>query len=212
MKNKYIILTTSILTIIFNILANALPLAGNNTKFVSDKFFTIITPASFTFAIWGVIYATWLYLAFLIFKNKLVISNKFTKLFALSGILNCLWLVLWHTLNIKLSVPVIILLLASVTLAYLELKRLGNSKLNLNIFAIYLGWLIVANVANISNMLVANGFGFDKLLLGISPYIWRVIILAAAFLINLVFVIREKVYSPMIVLFWAYLGILAGQS
>lgn len=211
MKNKYIILTTSILTIGFNILANALPLAGNSTKFVSDKFYTLITPAPFTFAIWGLIYITWLYLSYLALKNKIVTSSKFTKLFALSGILNCLWLVMWHTLHINLSALVMILLLVSVILAYLELKKLGNSKLTLNIFSIYLGWLIVAAVANISSMFVVNGFGFDKLLFGITPEVWRVVILITAFLINLAFTIREKVYSPMVVLFWAYLGIFLGQ-
>lgn len=212
MKNKHIIFTAAVLTIAFNILANALPLAGNSTRFVSDKFFTLITPAPFTFMIWGVIYLTWLYLSFLTFKEKLVVSSKFAKLFALSGFLNCFWLVMWHTLNINFSVPVIILLLASVTLAYLELKKLGNSKLNLNIFAIYLGWLIVASVANVSSMLVANGFGIDTLLLSISPYIWRIAILSVAFLVNLAFLIREKVYTPMIVLLWAYLGIFVQQN
>lgn len=61
-------------------------------------------------------------------------------------------------------------------------------------------------------MLVANGFGGDKLLLSISPYIWRMAILAVAFLVNLAFLIREKVYTPMIVLLWAYLGIFVQQN
>ena len=43
-------------TILFNALANALPLNGQTTGAISDKFPSLFTPAGFTFGIWGLIY------------------------------------------------------------------------------------------------------------------------------------------------------------
>ncbi len=45
-----------IATIIMNILANALPLNGQNTGDISDRFQVLFVPAGYVFAIWGLIY------------------------------------------------------------------------------------------------------------------------------------------------------------
>jgi benzodiazapine receptor len=42
-----------IATITMNILANALPLNGQNTGDISDRFQVLFVPAGYVFAIWG---------------------------------------------------------------------------------------------------------------------------------------------------------------
>ena len=42
--------------VVVNILANALPLGGNTSAQVSDRYPSLFTPAGITFSIWGVIY------------------------------------------------------------------------------------------------------------------------------------------------------------
>ena len=45
-----------VLALTVNILASALPLNGQNTGEISDRFQVYFVPAGYVFAIWGVIY------------------------------------------------------------------------------------------------------------------------------------------------------------
>lgn len=66
-------------------------------KAISDKYHTLITPAPFTFSIWGIIYLlVLLSLIMMIAKEKetkvKILINIFTPIFLLSSILNILWI------------------------------------------------------------------------------------------------------------------------
>lgn len=45
-----------ILTVLVNVLANAIPINGKTTGEIADSYPNLFTPAPFTFTIWGVIY------------------------------------------------------------------------------------------------------------------------------------------------------------
>jgi len=47
---------TIIATIVINVLANALPINGQNTGAISDRFQVYFVPAGYVFSIWGIIY------------------------------------------------------------------------------------------------------------------------------------------------------------
>ncbi|HET7142665.1 MAG TPA: hypothetical protein VFI68_01490, partial [Anaerolineales bacterium] len=49
-----------ILALTVNILATALPLNGQNTGEISDRFLVYFVPAGYVFAIWGIIYIGWI--------------------------------------------------------------------------------------------------------------------------------------------------------
>ena len=53
---QFAVIFITLLTISVNGLANALPINGIQTGKISDKYFTLFTPAGYVFAIWGVIY------------------------------------------------------------------------------------------------------------------------------------------------------------
>ena len=59
-------LVSVILALTVNILASVLPLNGQNTGEISDRFQVYFVPAGYVFAIWGVIYIGWI--AFAIYQ------------------------------------------------------------------------------------------------------------------------------------------------
>jgi hypothetical protein len=49
-----------VLALTVNVLASVLPLNGQNTGEISDRFQVYFVPAGYVFAIWGVIYLGWI--------------------------------------------------------------------------------------------------------------------------------------------------------
>src|SRR5512132_1055322 len=79
------------LALTVNILASALPLNGQNTGEISDRFKVYFVPAGYVFAIWGIIYIGWI--AFAIYQARPA-QRENPRLrnlgywFALSGVFN----------------------------------------------------------------------------------------------------------------------------
>ncbi len=108
-----------------NILASTLPLNGQNTGEISDRFQVYFVPAGYVFAIWGIIYIGWI--AFAIYQ--LLPTQKESPrlrnpgyLFALSGVFNAVWLFCWHYNLFGLSVLVMLTLLGLLIASYLKLN------------------------------------------------------------------------------------------
>ena len=96
---QILVLIAAFATIIFNILANALPLNGLNTGELSDRFQIFFVPAGYVFSIWGLIYLG--IIAYAIYQvlpaqkeNPRLRSIGY--LFILSCLANISWLFLWH--------------------------------------------------------------------------------------------------------------------
>ena len=86
-------------TLVVNGLANALPLNGQNTGAISDRFHVYFVPAGYVFAIWGIIYLG--LIGFAIYQvlpaqreNPRLRRSGYS--FALSCAANIIWLFLWH--------------------------------------------------------------------------------------------------------------------
>jgi benzodiazapine receptor len=99
-------------------------LSGVTSGEVSDTYPTLVTPASFTFAIWGVIYI--FLLIFIIYqakpKNRIKpFLNRVGFLFGLSCIFNISWLFLWHYQLVTYSLVLMVALLATLIGIYLRL-------------------------------------------------------------------------------------------
>ena len=62
-RRQLVILATYVVTVVVNGLAVALPLNGQTTAEISDRYPTLVTPAGYVFSIWSLIY-----LALLIFS------------------------------------------------------------------------------------------------------------------------------------------------
>jgi len=215
---KWVNILAFILTVLVNGLAGSTTiLGGKNTAQISDANPTLITPAGYVFSIWGIIYI--LLGVFVVFQALPSQKGKeFQKqvgwLFALGSLANIVWLFLWQFEYLSLSVILMFLLLATLILIYLRLG-VGKSKVTMREklavhvpFSVYLGWITIATIANISVTLVSiNWDGF-----GISPEIWATIIIVVALLISLLVVATRKDVAYALVIIWAFVGIAVKQS
>jgi len=210
-------LVSVIIALTVNILASALPLNGQNTGEISDRFQVYFVPAGYVFAIWGIIYIGWI--AFIIFQFRAEQKEsprlrRLGYLFAISNLFNAGWLFAWHYNTFGLSVLVMLGLLGLLIASYLQLGVnkvvVSNSeRWSVDIpFSIYLGWITVATVANITDWLyLIEWAGF-----GIAPQAWAVIMIVVASIVGLLMALIRKDAAYVIVLVWSFVGIAVKQT
>lgn len=202
-----------IFMLLINFLANYLPLNDIPTDEISDKYYNIFTPAGFTFAIWGIIYLALIILVGSLtlgmIRNKaksLKFIDKVGYLFFVSSLLNATWLFTWHYDLIGLSVIIMVGLLTSLLLIYRRINfGIDNFGWLTIPFSIYLGWISVATIANISAWQVA----IEWQRFGLSESSWLIVLLAIIIFITLFFLKIRKDYAYALVILWALTGILA---
>lgn len=205
------------LTVLVNGLAGSTTLLGGKlTAEISDANPTLITPAGYVFSIWGIIYI--LLGIFVIFQALPSQKGKdyqkgIGSLFALSSLLNIGWLFLWQFGYLSLSVVLMFLILSTLIAIYLRLN-IGKSivslreKLAVHLpFQVYLGWITIASIANVSVTLVSMGWdGF-----GISQETWATLIVVVALLITLLVITTRNDIAYGLVTMWAFVGIAVEQ-
>jgi len=209
---QFAVVVTILATLFVNGLANALPLNGLNTGQISDRFNVYFVPAGYVFSIWGLIYLG--LIAFAIFQ-ALPSQRENPRLRAtgwwisLGGLANSVWIFLWHYEQFPLTLIAMLGLLGTLIITYLRLD-IGQTTVSASEtwavrlpFSIYLGWITVATVANVTSLLDYlrwNGFG-------VTPEIWMVIVLAAVLVIAglMNFTRRDIAYAGVIL--WALAGI-----
>jgi hypothetical protein len=208
---------TVVLALTVNILANALPLNGQNTGEISDRFKVYFVPAGYVFAIWGLIYIGWIAFTvyqFLPSQKESPRLRRLGYLFALSNLANAAWLFCWHYNQIGLSVLVMLILLGLLIASYLRLgiARTPNSTLEhwcVELpFSVYLGWVSVATIANISDWL----FSISWSGWGITAQPWAAIMIGVASLLGLLMALTRLDDAYILVLVWAFIGIAVKQT
>jgi hypothetical protein len=199
-----------ILMIITNTLANTLPINNINTGEVSYKYPNLFQPTGMTFSIWGIIYT--LLIIYLISRfmslgidhssdtNNLYI--KINIIFGISSLLNIAWLFAWHYDKMILSTIIMIGLLVS--LIVIAKWTIGEDLLTRASFSVYLAWISIATIANITILLVKLGVpNFTE-----SAILTTSIMLIIGLVISSLWIIKESDYIYGVVIIWAYLGIL----
>jgi len=205
---KIINVAALILVLVVNYLANALPLNGKSTGEVSAEYSNLFTPAGLTFSIWGVIYLLLIIFCIIQFTGN---NNTAVKavgwLFAVSSVLNALWLFAWHYEYLAASVLIMILLLISLILINNQLAEVPNRFVKAA-FGVYLGWIMIATIANVTVFLVSlnwNAFG-------IPHEWWAGIMIVVGLIISALAVYKFE--NPFIALsvIWAFAGIAIRQN
>jgi len=210
-------LVSVIIALTVNVLASTLPLNGQNTGEISDRFRVYFVPSGYVFAIWGIIYIGWI--AFIVYQFRAPQKEsprlrQLSYLFALSGIANAAWLFCWHYNQFGLSVLVMLTLLGLLITSYLRLNVNQSSVSNAERwsvdipFSIYLGWITVATVANVTDWLYLvewNGFG-------IAAQTWAIIMIAVASLVGLLMALTRNDAAYLFVLVWSFVGIAVNQT
>ncbi len=201
-----LILLASIVVVAVNALANILPINGQNTGEISNKLYVLFTPAGYVFGIWGLIYFLlfiWTIRQFPASRRDLPVYQKSAPLYVLSSVLNTAWILLWHYEFFLLTVFVMIGLLLTLIKLYQLIKNEEHSFWDLLPFSVYLGWISVATIANISYYLKYIGWnGF-----GLSDVAWTLIMLVIATLLAVYFQYKNEDRIYPLVFVWAFIGI-----
>ncbi len=204
-----------VLVVLVNALANTLPLNGLTTGAISDSFPSLFTPAGYVFAIWILIY---LLLGVFVVYQALPGQRDNPRLeqlgylFVLSCAFNIAWLFAWHFLLIPLSLLLMLGLLGTLILLY-ERLEIGKNEVTRGEtlavrlpFSVYLGWITVATVANVTVTLL--GFGVRS---GWGAPFWAFVAVLAATAIGLLVLRRRGDVAFVLVLVWAFFGIAVRQ-
>ncbi|MBW6499936.1 MAG: tryptophan-rich sensory protein [Bacteroidales bacterium] len=191
------------LMLVMNYLANALPLNNRTTGELSGSFPNLFVPAGLTFSIWGVIYL--LLLAYCVMQftgpDQEDVSG-ISLLFGISCLLNSLWIVSWHYEKLPLSLLVMIGLLVTLIMINRYIATMPQGLIKAA-FGIYLGWICIATIANVTALLVNYNFSLS----GISEEAWTIIMIAAGMLITgwAMYILRNPFIGLSVI--WAFIGI-----
>lgn len=209
------------LVLTMNALANILPINGYNTGQVSAFYPNYFVPAGFTFGIWGIIYL--LLMGYVICSllsplpsfpekaRKLIVAT--TPYFLVTCVLNAGWIVAWHYLFLGLSLFIMLCFLITLIALFL---RINTSKFELrpfyrfwiyHPFVVYLGWISVATIANITALFVGIGWQGEPF----AATSWSILLILIALLLGIILVGIKKEPAYGFVLAWAFFGIHSSQ-
>lgn len=204
----------TIAVIVFNGLANALPLNGLSTGDISDRFDVLFVPAGYVFSIWGLIYLG--LIIFAIFQalpaqKESEVIRRISPAYWLASLANITWLFLWHYEVFLLTPLAMLVILGSLIAIYLRMRRAIQAENNPGKytwtvkapFSLYLGWISVATIANLAQFLYFTGWSGWS----ISATTWTVLMLIIATILGFLMLIRERDWIFAMVLIWAFAGI-----
>jgi hypothetical protein len=212
-----------VIVIATNALANILPINGYNTGQISAFYPNYFVPAGFTFSIWGIIYLLLLnysisFTYFTVRKNTFPEIQKYldaiTPYYWVTCVLNASWILAWHYLQASASVLIMLAFLYCLIRVFLIMQKQATAIKPLyqfllkTPFSVYLGWISVATIANITALLVSlkwNGFGVD-------PIYWTLTMISIAIVLSVYFVTQFKNITSPLVVVWALWGIKAAQG
>jgi hypothetical protein len=224
MNKSRLVLSLSILnllgflgTVVVNALADILPINNKTTGALSDQYPNLFVPAGLTFAIWGVIYV--LLAIFVIYQlipsvrrdaQKVGFVQRIGPLFFISSLANIGWIFAWHYQILPLSLVLMLILLGCLIAIYLRLN-IGKSEATKTEkylvhlpFSVYLGWITIATIANVTALLVDMNWNTW----GLGEQFWAVTVIIVGIAIALSILFTRKDIYYCLVVDWALLGIL----
>ena len=208
-------LISVIFVIAINYISQAVRLNGTTIGEISGKYDNLFTPASYAFAIWGLIFL--LLLAYSIFQIRCAyLSDKKSEFieqtgywFTLTNILNATWVFAFVYDYTGLSVLIMLGILFSLIKIILNTNmERWDAPIEILAFVwwpvcIYSGWIAVATIANISAYLTKVGWsGF-----GLGEQEWAIIMLIVAMTLNIVMVWKRNMREFAAVGIWALFAI-----
>ena len=193
----------------FNFGYARLGLLPNDVPTVSAQYQSAFTPAGFTFAIWGVIYTSWLVLVgALVFwrhaRDNRALDALVPGFIALNALCSA-WIVAFSFEALWTSVAIIAVQLALGAWLLVRATRIVEAE-SASVFtpvplALFTGWIGVAAIANVATALVADGvLGQDD-----GPP-FALAMLAVAAVLGVVGAVRTGSGVPAVIA-WAAFGI-----
>lgn len=208
-----------IVTVVVNYLSNTGIFNNSTMASVSARYQNFFTPSGYAFSIWGLIYL--LLAAFVIYQARGISGKREVPavvenigwLFVISCAANSVWVLAWLYDLTGLSVLIMIILLTSLwmiivrTRMEMDLIPIKQIALTWWPFAIYLGWISVALIANIAAWFTKIGWdGF-----GLSPVAWTVIMICIAGMVYVSLTWKRNLRESSMVGVWALTAVAAAN-
>ena len=204
-------------TLVVNSLADLLPMGGQTPSEIAARFPVYFVPADFTFGIWGIIYLA--LISFVVYPlvargETQSVVGRIGWLFVLSCIGNTSWVVAWQYNYFTTSLIFMLVMVASIAAVYVRLginRRPVAARERWIIHApvsLYLGWLTVAAISNLSCVLYYrewSGWGLSD-----ASWMLIVLVMTAALSFAVAWLRRDRVFLAVIV--WALIGIFVKHS
>lgn len=207
---------TLILALVSNFIAAKGLANGTTVQDISIKYENLFTPADYAFSIWGLIYTLLVLFVsfewFQVFKEKRSTSQT-GFWFAMSNLANACWLFFWVSDLLVWSVVMIFVLVFSLCMIVLRLNmEKWDAPLKVIFFVwwpivIYLGWVIVASVANVAALLTKQGWDGSPL----PERYWPILMIILASGIYLLLLFTRNFREAAGVGIWAFLAIAVKQ-
>ena len=215
MKNAPLLRRLVLASTVLMITLNSLPASvfnGQSNAVMSRRYQTLITPAGYAFAIWGLIFIG--VLGYAIYQ--VMPAQRSNPRFSAAApwvianmVFNGFWTVIFGQEWIALATVVII---ADLVTLYKIVDALNINHVRVSSmetwlarvpFSIYFGWLTVATTVCIAFFLKANGFNA----FGLGDQTWAVLILVVALGIGAVVFNKYRNVAYILVFTWAYYAI-----
>ncbi|WP_207425579.1 hypothetical protein [Pedobacter sp. SYSU D00535] len=190
---------------------------------VSYKYETLFTPADFTFSIWAVIYtslaAFMIYHTWRAFKGEenSEANRDFRKIgwwFLINNFASAAWVLAWTrelllASAVLMIIQLICLIFINIELGIYDLARNLSAKVFTQFpFAIYLAWISIATIANLSS--VIGALPTENFIL--SAGTWTILLICFAAILSLFMVhVRKNVFFGIVVI-WAIYGVASNLS
>ncbi|HET7728288.1 MAG TPA: hypothetical protein VFK54_13290 [Candidatus Limnocylindrales bacterium] len=219
---QVLVLGSFVFAIALNGAANALPLNGQTTAEISDRFRVFVIPAGYVFSIWGVIYLG--QLAFVVHtlrpsRRADSLLRRLGLLPALAAVLNGTWIVAWHWNLYPLSLAIMLGLLGTLIAIHRRggFSRTARPSSGLRggdrwavqvPFSIYLGWISIATITNVA--VVGNAANVPTF--GLEPSFVAALVLAGGIALAAVVAALAADLAFATVVAWAYAGIFVKES
>ena len=211
-----------VFAIAINGAANLLPINGQTTAEISDRFRVFVVPAGYVFSIWGLIYLGQLgFLAQTLRPSRLgdLLLRRIGLWPVAVATLNGIWILFWHYEIFPVTVVVMVALLISLILLYRQAGFERTARPGSGVsgadrwlvqapFSVYLGWITVATIANVAA--VGNWAGVSTF--GLAPEVLAAAVLLVGLGIATWVMLRTADVAYGAVIIWAYLGIVVKES
>jgi hypothetical protein len=221
-KRTFPLILLNSITLIFTILVNYFGGTGiwgsPSIGDISNLYPTLITPASYAFSIWGLIYLLLIayighqWYKFGIKKPKVV--NEAGLWFTFSNLANAAWIYFWLQEMKGISVLVMFFLLFCLIQLIIR-HRMEIFNANLRYIAlvwwpicIYTGWIVLAATVN-TTVWLSRSSDLEQLL---APEIWAIGVIAIASAVYFFLIYKRNMREAALVGVWGFIAIAVKQA
>lgn len=208
-----------VVALVCNGLANSLPLNGMGTGELSDLYPNLFVPMGATFSIWGVIYLGLFGLVVHALgqvrsPEPRTAVERMGPWMAVNLLANAAWIFAWHWQKVALSVGLMGVILGTLLVLYRRVCLAGvavgrRERWLVHVpIRVYLGWISVATVANVTALAVDLGVPA----FGTAPAVATVVMVSVAVGLAVTMLVRHRDLAYVLVIAWALLGIAVKRS